>query len=53
MVVERGLDPLLPVAALLRERLAQPDAGAQIERNGLLCRDIPRPRQDSNLRPSD
>ena len=31
MVIEDRLDPLLPLAALLVERVAQPDPGAQIE----------------------
>ena len=31
MVIEHRLDPLLPLAALLREGVAQPDAGAEIE----------------------
>ena len=31
MVIERRLDPLLPLAALLRERVAQPDPGAKVK----------------------
>ena len=31
MVIERCLDALLPLAALIDERVAQPDAGAQLE----------------------
>ena len=31
MVIQRRLDPLLPLRALLRERVAQPHAGTQIE----------------------
>jgi hypothetical protein len=31
VVIQRRLDPLLPLRALLRQRVAQPDPGAQIE----------------------
>jgi hypothetical protein len=31
MVVEHGVDPLLPLATIVDQRMAKPDSGAQIE----------------------
>ena len=45
VVIEHRLDPLLPLAALIDERVAQPDPGAQIE--DVIGRD-PRLRQPAD-----